>query len=227
MKTILAVSLTFALAAPGAAAAQTAEAACPVHRDHTSAQAPAAPVAETPQAHQHAASRYAGHEGSEIKALTADEIRAYREGTGMGLAKPAELNHYPGPRHVLDLAADLGLSENQKTELQAVFDRMHHSAIELGAEIVAREKALDQAFAAGSIDESKLRDSVGQLAALQGQLRAARPGRTPRDPAHPEAGAGRALRRPARLHDPAERTLLTRRSQGSEAPGIASLIFLS
>ncbi len=173
MKTIFAVSFTLALAAPGVAAAQAAEAACPMHQAHTSEPASAAPVAEAPQAHQHAASPYAGLEGSEIKALTADEIRAYREGTGMGLAKPAELNHYPGPRHVLDLAADLGLSENQRGELQAIFDRMHRSAVELGAAIVAREKALDQAFASRSIDESNLRDSVGQLAALQGQLRAA------------------------------------------------------
>jgi len=47
---------------------------------------------------------YAGQEARDIKALAPDEIRALRDGKGMGLAKAAELNGFAGPAHVLELA---------------------------------------------------------------------------------------------------------------------------
>ncbi|MDL1878575.1 hypothetical protein FBQ85_25940, partial [Cytophagia bacterium CHB2] len=56
---------------------------------------------------QHQHSPYAGEESREIKSLSPQEIRMYLEGHGMGLAKAAELNHYPGPRHVMELAKQL------------------------------------------------------------------------------------------------------------------------
>ena len=45
-------------------------------------------------------SPYAGQETREIKALSRDEINGYLSGDGMAFAKAAELNHYPGPKHV-------------------------------------------------------------------------------------------------------------------------------
>jgi hypothetical protein len=41
-------------------------------------------------------SPYAGQEKREIKALSAEDIEGYLTGQGMGFAKAAELNHYPG-----------------------------------------------------------------------------------------------------------------------------------
>ena len=163
------------LAAPFAFG-QAASADCPMHDAHSgnasAAAAPAAPAQH--EGHDHAAmSPYAGKEGSEIKALTADDVKAYREGTGMGMAKPAELNHYPGPRHVLDMAADLNVTGAQKTELEAVFREMHEQAVALGSKILEKEKALDAAFAAGSIDEKSLAGMTSEIASLQARLRAA------------------------------------------------------
>jgi hypothetical protein len=43
-------------------------------------------------------SPYSGQETREIKALSRDEISGYLSGDGMGFAKAAELNHYPGPK---------------------------------------------------------------------------------------------------------------------------------
>lgn len=161
----------FVLTVPAAVHAQTAETDCPMHQAHTAT--PETPVAPETQAHhEHAMSPYAGQETSEIKALSADELKAYREGTGMGLAKPAELNHYPGPRHVLDLAGELGLTPSQAAGLKAIFDRMHEEAISLGTKIIEKEKALDRDFASGAIDERKLRNLTTQIAALQADLRA-------------------------------------------------------
>jgi hypothetical protein len=51
---------------------------------------------------------YAGQQEREIKALSADEIKQYLAGAGMGYAKSAELNHYPGPGHALELADQAG-----------------------------------------------------------------------------------------------------------------------
>ena len=169
------LSLPIALAAP-LALGQTRPADCPMHEAHA-AKPPEAAQAAAPEQHgQHehgAMSPYAGKEGSEIKALTADEVKAYREGTGMGMAKPAELNHYPGPRHVLDMAAELKVTHAQKADLEKVFRSMHEDAVALGTQILEKEKSLDAAFAAGSIDEKKLAGLTSDIAALQARLRAA------------------------------------------------------
>jgi Spy/CpxP family protein refolding chaperone len=91
----------------------------------------------------------------------------------MGLAKPAELNHYPGPKHVLDLAAPLELSAKQKAETQKIFERMRAEAMRLGRLIVERERALDALFAKNAINHASLRTASREIALLQGSLRAA------------------------------------------------------
>src|SRR5687768_9587041 len=60
------------------------------------------------------ASPYAGEEARDIKALSPEEIEGYQKGAGLGYAKPAELNSYPGPLHALEMAERLGLSEEQR-----------------------------------------------------------------------------------------------------------------
>ena len=44
-----------------------------------------------------AQSPYAGQESREIKSLSPAEVDGYLAGAGMGFAKAAELNGYPGP----------------------------------------------------------------------------------------------------------------------------------
>ncbi len=56
------------------------------------------------------AAPYAGQQTRAIKALSPEDIAGLRAGDGMAMAKAAELNRYPGPRHVLDLAGPLALS---------------------------------------------------------------------------------------------------------------------
>ena len=115
---------------------------------------------------------YAGQQGRDIKALSPEEIAALLKGEGMGLAKAAELNGYPGPAHVLALAKELKLSDAQRAQAQAVFDRMHASAVVLGVEIVEHEHALDRGFAEGNIATDRLAEATAKIAALQGDLRA-------------------------------------------------------
>ena len=116
-------------------------------------------------------SPYVGMEGRTIKAMPEARIADIRAGKGAGYALAAELNGYPGPRHVLDLAGELNLSENQTRRVQALFDGMQQEARALGGELIAREAALDSLFAEERIDEPKLRDSVTGIAEIEGRLR--------------------------------------------------------
>jgi Spy/CpxP family protein refolding chaperone len=114
---------------------------------------------------------YAGQQQREIKALSASDIKMYLEGSGMGLGKAAELNHYPGPRHVLDSATELKLSHEQFTKTQQLYDKMHNAAVRLGELIVQKERQLDSLYATQKISEAQLRAVVGEIAKLQGELR--------------------------------------------------------
>ena len=58
------------------------------------------PVWAVAQSHQ----PYVGLQSRTIKALSAEQIADLRAGRGMGFALPAELNGYPGPLHVIELA---------------------------------------------------------------------------------------------------------------------------
>ena len=129
-------------------------------------------VAGLPADAPQAASPYAGQQARMVKALSPEEVTAYLEGQGMGLAKAAELNHYPGPKHVLELAEGLALSGAQAARVKAAFDAMHAEAVRLGAEVLAAEQALDALFAEGTAAPEPLRAAVGRVARLQGELRA-------------------------------------------------------
>lgn len=116
-------------------------------------------------------SPYSGQQMREIKALSPDDISDYLNGEGMGLAKAAELNHYPGPRHVLDLSSELNLSEEQRLKTEKIYNAMHESAVRLGRQIVEKEKELDALFSAGAINNKNLEELVWDIARLQGALR--------------------------------------------------------
>jgi hypothetical protein len=117
-------------------------------------------------------SPYAGQEKREIKALSKKEVDAYFSGDGMGFAKTAELNHYPGPRHVLDLADKLRLSADQRRKTQAIFEEMKSRAVSLGKQLVEKEQQLDLRFAGGRISDAELEQLVTEISAIHGKLRA-------------------------------------------------------
>ncbi len=116
-------------------------------------------------------SPYAGQEQRSIKALSDDDIRDLTEARGLGLAKSAELNSYPGPAHVLELADQLELSAAQRTATEALVAAMRDQARPLGAKIIEAERNLDRAFVEGRIDSESLRSQVVAIAALMGELR--------------------------------------------------------
>ncbi|MEO5699329.1 MAG: hypothetical protein ABIS17_10250 [Casimicrobiaceae bacterium] len=116
-------------------------------------------------------SAYAGLEHREIKALSSEEIAAYLEGKGMGLAKAAELNHYPGPAHVLALANELSLTSDQKARTETLFKAMQTEAVSLGRQLIELERELDNMFASKAVTKERLHHSSEAIGLLQGKVR--------------------------------------------------------
>jgi Spy/CpxP family protein refolding chaperone len=119
-----------------------------------------------------ARSAYVGQQLRDIKALSGEDIAALRSGDGMGLAKAAELNGYPGPRHVLALLRELRLSDTQTAQVTAIRDQMSAAARPLGDELIDRERALDQLFAQRQITSERLIATTAAIGEIQGRLRA-------------------------------------------------------
>src|SRR5438046_1329161 len=64
--------------------------------------------------HQHGQAPYAGMQDRALKALSDQQLADLRAGRGMSLALAGELNGYPGPSHVLELADQLQLNDEQR-----------------------------------------------------------------------------------------------------------------
>ena len=118
-----------------------------------------------------AASPYVSEQSRSIKALSDQEMADYAAGKGMGFARAAELNGYPGPAHVLDLADELMLSPPQRGRTAALFRRMQARASALGARLVDEERRLDTLFASKSISRNALSKALRSIASLQSDIR--------------------------------------------------------
>ncbi len=118
-----------------------------------------------------APSPYVGQQHRAIKALSASDIEGYHKGSGMGYAKAAELNRYPGPSHVLELSSPLALTPAQRQQTQGIYDRMHQNAVQIGRQIVDREASLDALFAGRTADNDQVERLTREIALLQAQLR--------------------------------------------------------
>ena len=119
------------------------------------------------------ANPYAGQESREMKAMSPEDVQSYLSGKGMGLAKVAELNDYPGPAHVLALAKELELSDTQKQRTEELFRSMQAKAASLGRPLIEEERALDRSFADRTVTPAFLSQSLGRIGQLQAKVREA------------------------------------------------------
>ncbi|HEV2611441.1 MAG TPA: periplasmic heavy metal sensor [Noviherbaspirillum sp.] len=126
-----------------------------------------------PAASSATSTSYAGQETRDIKSLSQEDINGYLAGKGMGFAKAAELNGYPGPMHVLELASELQLTPEQQAKTKQLFDAMQVKASMLGRELVAAEQKLDRLFAGRSANTELLDNSLKEIGALQAKVRGA------------------------------------------------------
>jgi hypothetical protein len=114
---------------------------------------------------------YTGLQTRQIKALSDQQIADLKSGRGMGLALAAELNGYPGPAHVLELADKLDLTPDQRAKVQRLFDAMKAEALPLGSRLIEQEADLDRQFAMHTVTPESLKVATGNVAATQGTLR--------------------------------------------------------
>ena len=115
---------------------------------------------------------YAGMQARPLKALSGEELADLRNGRGMGLALAGELNGYPGPKHVLELAKELNLTEAQRARTQQLFDDMKAEAVPLGQQLIAAEAGLERQFSGRTITPVSLTAATTAIGATWGTLRA-------------------------------------------------------
>jgi Spy/CpxP family protein refolding chaperone len=114
---------------------------------------------------------YAGMQTRAIKALSDNQIADLQAGRGMGLALAAELNGYPGPSHVLELADKLDLSADQRDKVQQLFDGMKAEALRVGTKLLEQEAELDRLFVSRTVTPDNLKATTAAIAATEGTLR--------------------------------------------------------
>jgi hypothetical protein len=132
--------------------------------------------------HDHAAhAEHTGHDhhsdyvhmtDRDIKALSPQQVEELLNGKGMGLSLPAELNHTPGPLHLLQLRDALALSEDQAQKLETVVKSMKADSIDLGKSIVDAERQLDLSFKNHTASAASIDAQTQRIAVLMGKLRA-------------------------------------------------------
>ncbi len=115
---------------------------------------------------------YAGQDARAIKALSLERIEGLRAGAGLGYAKAAELNGWPGPLHALELAEDLALDADQETRIMAIRQVMLEHAKPLGEDLIAAEAALDGLFAKSTPDPAEIAEATAEIGRIEAALRA-------------------------------------------------------
>jgi hypothetical protein len=115
---------------------------------------------------------YAGLQSRPLKALSEAQIADLRAGRGMTLALAAELNGYPGPLHVIELADALALTPDQRTRMQALYQSMKAEAVPLGERLITQEAELDREFASRTVTQPILLAATAQIGQMQAALRA-------------------------------------------------------
>ena len=123
--------------------------------------------------HKHDHAPYAGLQKREIKAFSDEQIKDLKSGKGMSLALAAELNGYPGPAHVLELADKINLTSKQKQQTQDLFKAMTKETKALGEQLIKEEKTLDLLFKNKKANLQNLKEATLQIGQTQAKLRGA------------------------------------------------------
>ena len=125
-------------------------------------------IADEKEAHK---SNYTGEVDRVIKSLSAKDIKDLTLGNGMGLAKAAELNGYPGPKHVLEMQEELFLEKEQLTSIKQIFEEMKSQAQSQGQKLISLEKELNDYFSNTTINNDTLETTSKKIAEAKSNLR--------------------------------------------------------
>lgn len=156
----LAIAILATLSSPGITAETLPDAKSSPHHSGSAASA-------------NVPSPYAVLRGTAATGLLPEEVEGLLSGKGMALALAAEVNGYPGTRHVLDAtdAGQLALRSDQRAAVERLNAQMLEEAQAKGKEILQAEAQLAQRFRQGHIDEASLRESLAHIGQLRAELR--------------------------------------------------------
>lgn len=90
---------------------------------------------------------------------------------GAGMAFYADINGYPGPKHVLEMQEALKLTDDQFKDISAIIDEMRENARAMGVLIIAKEQELESSFRQGKASESHTKQLATEIGSLRGALR--------------------------------------------------------
>ena len=116
---------------------------------------------------------YAGLDGRAVPSLSTEELDGLRKGRGLAMALPAELNGYPGPLHVLELADRLQLTPDQTRRTGALVTAMRKETIDIGQAVIATESQLDRSFKERRATPETIETETKAVGAARAALRAA------------------------------------------------------
>ena len=118
-----------------------------------------------------ASSLYVEKKSQAIKTLSEQTIQQLLRGDGMGFALAAELNAYPGSKHVLELQNELSLSPDQVKLSHDLFEKMNHQAIVYGETIIQAEGELENLFQTNNATPDNVETLVALISQTQAKLR--------------------------------------------------------
>jgi Spy/CpxP family protein refolding chaperone len=114
---------------------------------------------------------YAGLEAREIASMSDERIAGLRSGAGLGYAQAAELNGWPGPLHVLQIADELELEASTRARIEAIYADMRANAMRLGEALISAEAQLDALFD-GQPSAEKVSETTQEIGRIEAELRA-------------------------------------------------------
>ena len=107
-----------------------------------------------------------------LQAMSQRDFNGLLAGRGMGLARIADISGYPGPMHVLEMAEELEITEQQREQTQDIMQRMRATAQRRGRELIEAERRLEALFDGGPVQPSAVDAALLEIARLQAQVRA-------------------------------------------------------
>jgi Spy/CpxP family protein refolding chaperone len=117
-------------------------------------------------------SPYQGFETREVKTLSTEKQEGLKRGGSLSYALAAEMNGYPNPLQVLELADQLGLDADQKKRAQVIYDKMRRDAVTSGEALIAAEAALDRMFQLKQASYDRVDAQTAVIAGQEAKLRA-------------------------------------------------------
>lgn len=124
------------------------------------------------QMHGQAGGGMQGMGGGMLGGVSQQEKEALLKGAGLGAGMIAMMNGYPGPKHVLEMGDELGLTAEQRESIGKTYGKVKAESVELGTELVEKDEKLTALFASGSVTAGEVEKLSREIGELQGRVRA-------------------------------------------------------